>query len=257
MRLAVFSDIHGNLAAFEAALADLETLGGADQTWVLGDLAAFGSRPAECIRRVQSLKDAEGFGKLHVIGGNTDRYLVNGVRFRSPSAKDADELKKLTQTLKERDTILNWNLEQLSFEDYDYLKKIRHKEIVEIVEGYGWIIGFHAVPGDDEKFIWSDTPAHEILDALLDREGRLGICGHTHKAMDRDLGRWRVVNVGSVGLSFETPGYASWGYFTFEGDQVNVDIRITPYDLEAAVADLYDVGYPLIEWAASRLRPRA
>ncbi len=256
MRLAVFSDLHGNLAAFEAALADLQALGGADQTWVLGDLSAFGSRPAECIRRVQSLKDAEGFGKLHVIGGNTDRYLVNGVRYRSPSAKDADELKKLVQTLKERDLILNWNLEQLSFEDYDFLKKIRSKEIAEFVEDYGWVIGFHGIPGDDERFIWPDTPDNEVLDTLLDREGRLGICGHTHKPMDRDLGQWRVVNVGSVGLSFETPGYASWGYFVFENGEVSVDLRSVPYDLEAAIADLEVVGYPLVEWAASRLRPK-
>jgi predicted phosphodiesterase len=256
MRLAVFSDIHGNLTALETALGDLGTLGGADQTWVLGDLAAFGGRPAECIRRVQALKDAEGFGKLHVIGGNTDRYLVNGTRFRSPSAKDADELKKLIQTCKERDTILNWNLEQLGFEEYDLLKKIRSREIAEHIEGYGWVIGFHGVPGDDEKWLWPDTPESEVLDALLDREGRLAICGHTHKAMDRDLGRWRVVNVGSVGLSFENPGYASWGYFRFEGDSVNVTLRTISYDVEAAIADLQAVGYPLVEWAASRLRPK-
>ena len=39
MRLAVFSDIHGNLTALDAVLADLEALGGADHTWFLGDLA--------------------------------------------------------------------------------------------------------------------------------------------------------------------------------------------------------------------------
>jgi predicted phosphodiesterase len=257
MRLAVFSDIHGNLTAFDAAIADMQALGGADQTWVLGDLSAFGSRPGDCIRRVQAMKDAEGFGKLHVIGGNTDRYLVNGVRFRSASAKNDEELKKLVQTWKERDQILNWNVEQLSFEDYDYLKKIRNREIAEFYEGYGWVVGFHGTPGDDEKFIWSDTPAEEVLDAMLDREGRLGICGHTHKSMDKDFGRWRIVNVGSVGLSFETPGYALWGYFVFENGEVSVDIRQVPYDVEAAIADLEIVGYPLVEWAAGRLRPKS
>src|SRR5262245_23198826 len=101
MRLAVFSDIHGNLAAFEKALADLETLGGADRIWILGDLAAFGPRPAECIQRVKALvgddesgpKDglaqvsrngvqvAEKRPKVRAICGNTDRYLVTGTRF--------------------------------------------------------------------------------------------------------------------------------------------------------------------------------
>ena len=58
MRLAVLSDIHGNLTAFEAALADLEAQGGADITWFLGDLAAFGPRPAECVQRVKAMVDA-------------------------------------------------------------------------------------------------------------------------------------------------------------------------------------------------------
>src|SRR5215510_1606230 len=57
MRLAVISDIHGNLAALEAVLYDLESLGGADLTWCLGDLAAFGPRPAECIRRIKALAE--------------------------------------------------------------------------------------------------------------------------------------------------------------------------------------------------------
>ncbi|NWF70134.1 MAG: metallophosphoesterase family protein [Chloroflexi bacterium] len=257
MRLALFSDIHGNLTAFEAALADLQALGGADHTWVLGDLAAFGGRPAECVRRVAGMKDAPGFGKVQVIGGNTDRYLVNGTRFRSPSAKDAEELKKLAQTCKERDTILNWNLEQLGFEDYDLLKKIRGREISEFVEGYGWVIGYHGTPGNDEGWLWPDTPAEEVSDALLDREGRLAIGGHTHKAMDREVGRWRVVNPGSVGLSFELPGVACWGLLTFAGDSVHVDLRRVPYDVEAAIADLSAAGYPLVEWAAARLRPKA
>jgi hypothetical protein len=64
-----------------------------------------------------------------------------------------------------------------------------------------------------------------------------------------------VVNVGSVGMSFDRPGYAQWGLFTFEENgAVTVDLRNVPYDVEAAVADLQAVGYPDIESAARRLR---
>lgn len=59
MRLAALADIHGNLVALEAALADLEALGGADRTWVLGDLANYGPRPVECIQRIQGLHNVE------------------------------------------------------------------------------------------------------------------------------------------------------------------------------------------------------
>src|SRR5262249_49786772 len=117
MRLAVFSDIHGNLVAFEAALADLEALGGADRIWILGDLAAYGPRPAECIRRVKELvgddenrpKDGgshdtpsqngasrdEKRPKVRAISGNTDRYLVTGQRMAEAPATDEQSFQSL------------------------------------------------------------------------------------------------------------------------------------------------------------------
>ncbi|MCC7452288.1 MAG: metallophosphoesterase family protein, partial [Anaerolineae bacterium] len=70
MRLAVLSDIHGNILALEAVLRDLKQMGGADKTWVLGDLCAFGPRPAECIQMVRELAG------VSVIIGNTDRYVA-------------------------------------------------------------------------------------------------------------------------------------------------------------------------------------
>src|SRR5690606_10905821 len=64
MRLAVLSDIHGNLIALEAALADLARVGAVDKLWVLGDLAAIGPRPGDCLQRVRQLVD--DFGKDNV-----------------------------------------------------------------------------------------------------------------------------------------------------------------------------------------------
>jgi len=256
MRLAVLSDIHGNLAALEAALDDLQALGGADVTWVLGDLAAFGPRPAECIRRLKALQEAAEKDKFHIIGGNTDRYLVNGERLRTSSAKDEESFKKLADNWRARDLNLNWALAQISFEDYELLRKIRGREVSFEVEGYGWIIGYHAIPGNDEVFLTPDTPADEALDALLDREGRLAIGGHIHRQMDRDLGRWRIVNVGSVGMSFDMPGMAQWGLFTFENGDVIVDLRAVPYDVDTVIADLNAVGYPVPEFTVRQLRPK-
>src|SRR5687768_3792500 len=88
MRLAVLSDIHGNLTALESVLEDLHAAGGADQVWVLGDLAAFGSRPVECIQRVQGLSETFGKDNVRVIRGNTDRYLVTGERPRTEPVKE-------------------------------------------------------------------------------------------------------------------------------------------------------------------------
>jgi predicted phosphodiesterase len=255
MRLAVFSDIHGNRVALEAVLADMEAVGGIDHVWCLGDLSAFGSRPAECIRRVREVREAFGKEKFQVIGGNTDRYLITGQRFPVPKAKDEDAFKRLARDWNARDAILNWNVAQLSWEDYEWLAKRLGRETALEVEDYGWVIGYHAIPGDDEAMLKPDTPEDEARDYLLDREGRLGIGGHIHVQMDRDLGSWRAINVGSVGSSIDAPGRAQWGLFTFENDEVMVDLRRVPYDVDAAIADLEAVDHPVPKWVIRTLRP--
>ncbi|MBZ0289283.1 MAG: metallophosphatase family protein, partial [Anaerolineae bacterium] len=141
------------------------------------------------------------------------------------------------------------------FEDYEYLAKIQGHELSKDVKAYGGVIGYHAIPGDDEARLTPETPAEEALDDLLDREGRLGIGGHIHRQFDRDLGAWRIVNVGSVGMSFDSPGFAQWGLFTFENDSVTVDLRRIPYDVDVLIADFYAVGYPGTGWTARYLQP--
>jgi len=250
MRLAVLSDIHGNRIALEAALADIEAVGGADLTWCLGDIAAFGPRPAECIRRVKALAEADEGKHFKVISGNTDRYLVTGERPRQQPAKDADSLKKMVAEWKTFNDAIHWCLEKLTFEDYEFLAKTLGRELSKEAEGYGYIIGYHAVPGDDEAYLTPETPDEEARDFLLDCEGRLGIGGHIHKQFDRDLSNWRVINVGSVGMSFDSPGFAQWGLFTFEEGGVTIDLRRVPYDVDALVADFYALGYPGTGWTA-------
>jgi predicted phosphodiesterase len=255
MRLAVLSDIHGNLTALEAVLADLESLGGADLTWCLGDLAAFGPRPAECIRRIKALAEADEGKRFKVIGGNTDRYLVTGERMAvNPPIKDAETLPKVVQELRTLHGALLWGMEQLSYDDYDFLRKINGHELSREVEGYGHVIGYHAVPGDDEGFLTPETSDEEARDLLLDREGFLAIGGHIHRQFDRDLGNWRVVNVGSVGMPFDVKGQASWALFTFEGSSVQIDLRRVPFDVEAVIADYRAVAFPSVDWMAARLR---
>ncbi len=253
MRLAVLSDIHGNLTALDAALADLDAAGGADTVWMLGDVAAFGPRPAECVQRVQGLVEKFGKDNTHFIRGNTDRYVIQGARPPEPTAKDAETFEAMRHDLPVRDALLNWTLAQLAFEDYEALSQMGH-DLGLNAPGYGYVIGYHGTPGDDEGQLNPDTPADQARDALLDREGRLGIGGHIHVQMDRDIGGWRVINVGSVGMSKDRPGYAEWGLFTFEGDGVQVDLRAVPYNTKVVIADYANTGFPHVNWAVERLK---
>ncbi|MCU0476263.1 MAG: metallophosphatase family protein [Anaerolineae bacterium] len=255
MRLAVISDIHGNLTALETVLDDLAKVGSVDLTWCLGDLAAFGPRPAECVRRIKALAEADEGKTFRVIGGNTDRYLVYGERLRVPFPQDEAEFAQHAQNLADRDTILNWNVKQLDWECYHFLKTTLRRDLMKDVEGYGLVLGYHGIPGDDEAFLLPNTPDEQAADHLLDREGRMGIGGHTHRPMNRKVGRWHLINVGSIGMSFDQPGIAQYGLFTFEGDSVTVELRAIPYDVEAAMADLQTAQHPVPHWFASRIRP--
>lgn len=254
MRLAVFADIHGNAIALEAALADFEAAGGADKVWVLGDLAVLGTRPREVIRRLQALAEQRGKDNVQIIGGNTDRYLVHGKRPEMPAARDADAFRARVARWWEFDRMIHWTLEQLEWPDYEFLTQIIGRELSLHVPGYGHIIGFHAVPGDDEPIsLLPTSPDEEAADALLDREGRLALAGHTHHRMDRTVGLWRVVNPGSVGLSFTHSGQAEWALLTFDQSDVVVDLRSVPYDLEAAIQEAHAI-HPAPALAEARLR---
>jgi predicted phosphodiesterase len=260
MRLAVLSDIHGNLIALEAALADLERQGPVDQLWFLGDYAAFGARPSECIGRVRALiaeadADEARKGTVRAISGNTDRYLATGDRMRPPPVENADALAERVNMLRTLHTALLWGMERLTFEDYDWLRKLPGETSFRPPQ-FGPVIAYHGTPGDDEGMLTPETDDSTAADALLDREGVLGIGGHIHRQFDRALPNagWRIVNVGSVGNSFDKPGFAQWGLFTFANGGVTVDLRAVAYDVNAAVADVEAAGFPYPSWLAKRLR---
>jgi predicted phosphodiesterase len=71
MRVAVFSDVHGNLTALDAVLTAAHDAG-ADEYWCLGDAVAHGPRPAEVVGRLREL------APLTCVRGNTDRYVLTG-----------------------------------------------------------------------------------------------------------------------------------------------------------------------------------
>ena len=246
MRLAILSDIHGNLLALDAVLQDLKEAGGADKMWILGDLVAFGPRPAECMARLRDLKEAK------VIVGNTDRYVFNGDRRSSGTVKDEKEWQSRLDNLITRDANFNWTASQLKFADYEYFSKLRQELDLEVPD-YGWVIGYHGAPGSDEVLMWPETPDEEVADQFIDREGRLGFGGHTHMPMDRDLGRWRVVNVGSIGFPRDE-ARACYVLATFADGGVSLDFRRVSFDVDGFVKDLEQQGNPSWRWIVENIK---
>ena len=245
-RLAVLSDIHGNLMALEAVLADVQARGTPDAYWVLGDLAAFCPWPAETLERLRSLPNGS------FLQGNTDRYVVTG---RRPEmiVRSAQDWAKAPDWLAGRDANFRWTVERLSYADYEFLRDLPLRLEMD-VPGYGRVVGVHAVPGDDETVILPDTPDEEIRPHLAQLEARMLLYGHTHRPVDRTVDEVRWVNDGSVGLPLDGDTRPAYALLDFTAKECQVTVHRVTYDRDAVIAALERVEHPGRGWAIPILR---
>jgi predicted phosphodiesterase len=245
MRLAVLSDIHGNQIALEAVLEDLKKVGKVDATWILGDLCTLGPRPLECLQIIRQMPNTQ------VIRGNTDDYLVTGSLPSQHGIKDEAAWNNFTSKYRKHVAWHWWAMEQLSWADAEYLLNL-HGGLDLHVKGYGYVVGYHGSPGNNEYMMLPDTPDEEVLDQFLDTEGRLGFGGHTHLPMVRDLDMWRVVNVGSVGLPKDETR-ACYVLADITSEAAILEFRRVAYDRDAVIADARQRNFPESDWLVARL----
>jgi predicted phosphodiesterase len=210
MRVAALYDVHANLPALEAVLAEVD----ADTILVGGD-AVLGPMPKETL----SLLRDRG---ATFIRGNCDREVA--------TPGEGEEL----WTRRAR-----WAHEQLDDEELAFLRNLPHPLLLE-VDGLGEVLFCHGSPRSDEEILTAVTPPKR-LDPILDGVTQnLVVCGHTHAQFDRLVGDRRLVNAGSVGMAYEgEPGIASWALLG-----PTVELRRTPYDIEAAAELVRETGFP-------------
>jgi putative phosphoesterase len=213
MRIAALYDVHGNLPALEAALADVDEER-VDLLLCGGDLL-LGPQPSECLEALRG-RDAT------FIRGNCDRAVVSGA---------GEEDLWLDRT--------RWTASRLSDEQLAFVRGWPELFSAEI-DGLGQVLFCHGSPRSDEEIVTAIT-APKRLDPMLDgvRE-RVVICGHTHVQFDRRLGDRRLVNAGSVGLPYEgEAGIAPWALLG-----PDIELRRARYDVGLAVDALRATGYP-------------
>ena len=190
MRVAALYDIHGNLPALEAVLAEVD----ADVVVVGGDFVA-GPWPAETLARLRSLP-----GDVRFIRGNADREVYEEGQGLAPPE------------------VMDFVRARLSPEDVDFLRSLP------LTETIGRTLFCHATPRNDEEIFTRDSPEERWREALAGVDADIVVCGHTHVQFDRRIGDVRLVNAGSVGMPYETePG----AYWALVGD--DVELRHTAY----------------------------
>jgi predicted phosphodiesterase len=238
MRIALFSDIHGNAVALDAVLADIKKQGGVDEYWVLGDLVAIGPQPVAVLERLQALPN------IRLTRGNTDLYIVTGERPPPSSADVMADLNRLP-IFEEVTQTLAWTQGALAVTGWlPFLDGLPLEQRLTLPDGTR-LLGVHASPGQDSgPGIRPDYPQHEIEERIAGCAADLLCVGHTHWPMNIQLGETRVVNLGSVSNP-QTPDLCAW-YALIEADGAGhrLEQRTVAYDRAAVIQALQDVRHP-------------
>lgn len=238
MRLAVISDVHGNLLALEAVLADLRGRG-VDATVNLGDCVAGPLWPRETFQSLASLA-------LPTVRGNHDRWIVDRPVDRLPAAgRFAHEA--LTEA--ER-TALHALPATLTLD--------------------GDVLAVHGTPTDDSTYLTEESHDDRLIPAsrevLLSRLGpavgrAVVLCGHSHRqSVTQVPGGCLIVNPGTVGCpAFADPPAASrlehrsphsrYAILTRRGSRWSVELLALDYDWDEAARVANRNGFP--RWAAA------
>jgi len=232
MRIAILSDIPGNLTALEAVLVDLRQTA-PDLILHGGDLAANGSAPVEVLDRI---RDLAWPGVL----GNDDEKL-----FRPRSLEDFSSQSKAPASM--------WNAireiadairEAMGADRLAWLSQLPMRQI------HAPIALVHASPESCWHTPAPDASEAELLSTFSPLAQPIAVYGHTHLAYVRELPGLTLVNSGSVGMPFDSDYRASYALI----DGPTAQIRRVAYDLERELKALKSSPNPGADWTARILQ---
>jgi putative phosphoesterase len=207
--VAALYDIHGNLAALEAVLAEVPD----DATIVVGgDICAGGDQPSETLERLRALGD-----RVAWLRGNADRELYPGEEGLAPPE------------------VVEAARAGLAEEEIEFLHGLPPTQQIDDV------LYCHASPQNDLDIFTERTPEERIASLFEGLDVPTVVCGHTHTQFERTVSGVRVINAGSVGMPYEEEPAAYW--------LLDLVHRRTPYEgaelkatREEAVAEFTERG---------------
>jgi predicted phosphodiesterase len=232
MRIAALYDIHGNLPALEAVLAELRGLS-IDLVIVGGDVLP-GPMP-----RASLVGLRESGIRCEYISGNGEREVLAVLAGHEPTTVPPAFRGLITWTASEIDE------ETRAFlQSWPATRRVSHPR-------WGDICFCHATPRSDTEIFTKLTPDADVTPMMAGTDAPLIVCGHTHMQFDRGIGSTRIVNAGSVGMPFAEPG----AYWLLIDERV--ELRRTTYDVVAAAERIRATPYPQAETFAATnvLRP--
>ncbi len=203
-RIAVLSDVHGNVLALEAVRKALKREK-PDVTLIAGDLVMNGPEPGAT---VDAIREMERDGAI-VVQGNTDIAVA-----------DADYAAAFPWMLESgvSDAVraaAEWAHDALDDEQLAWLRRLPAERRVRI--GDDLVLLTHASPGSQTQGFDKDLDPSAVYERLARTDARLICCGHTHLPAVHEFGWKVIVNDGSAGYVFDGDPTASWALVTVGG----------------------------------------
>jgi putative phosphoesterase len=247
MRIALLSDIHGNLVALDAVLADAKSLG-AEQFWIVGDFSALGPEPVAVLERVSDLNNA------CFTRGNTDRYVVTDDR-PPPFLSKVRANPELIETYANISASFAWTRGAVTTCGFfEWLERLPLDARLTTQSGVR-LLAVHASPGTDDGDGIHPGKSNAELDALMAQANAdVVFVGHTHEAMLRRVGSRLIVNLGSV--SNPKPPDLRASYVMLEVTKLGIELehRRVMYDHQAFIDGLRQSRHPATEFILSYQR---
>jgi putative phosphoesterase len=227
-RLAVITDIHGNLPALEASLSAIDAIG-VDRVYCGGDLVGYGPHPNEVCALIEERQ-------IPTIYGNYD-YAIG---------RDLDDCGCAYVTEHDRELgkqSVAWTLAHTDQHAKNFMRELPFDLRFELGE-----VPIHLVHGSPRKvneYLFEDKPASLYERLAAAEEAQVMVFGHTHKPWIHAYGEVLFVNCGSVGKPKDGDPRAAFAILELDAQgQVQVSVERVPYDAEAVAREVEAAGLP-------------
>jgi predicted phosphodiesterase len=243
MRLALLADIHGNPIALDAVLADIQSQGGVDGYWCLGDYCAQGYDPVTPLERIAALPDAV------FLRGNADRHVTHW----DLDTGDIDPgfVPRLVSLARS----FAWTQGYLTLHGWlDWLADLPLEHRATLPDGTR-VLAVHASPGrDDGPGVTLATTPDELRAMVHGCEADLVVVGHTHWPQDHRIDDVRLINTGSISSPWAPDVRASYVLLDADDSSYQITFRRVAYDIDAVIEAVRQAHHPMADAIISDLR---
>ena len=222
MKIAIISDIHGNIDALESVLRDIEKEN-CSKIFCLGDLVMAGPEPKETLNKIHEIMQSKDF---HIIQGNTDKML---------SVFSFDTYNEILNTNAVMASAYLADSQILNEEDKTFLKNLCVQEEIKL---FGIkILLVHGSPRKNNENIYPNLKIEEVEEIIAGTNADIIFCGHTHIPCGYQTNTEQtIINVGSVGRPFAESPEACYAILNINENNSTYTIKhqLVKYNVENA-----------------------